>query len=151
MRRLSQCHKASLKIAINQESDTRLKHTAHFGTLAFVNVGPGREAEEDEASREAAELRSRFIAILDQRLRREIPVRLERFMRNRGLNANKLANRSHLPYNVVNGAAKGETVPKLASALALAASMGITVEQLIGETIGEDLVARAWFEASQHS
>jgi hypothetical protein len=82
-------------------------------------------------------------------LRREIPIRLQHFMEERSLNASKLSERSHIPYNVVNGAAKGQTVPRLAAAIALAASMGVTVEQLVGETRGEELASRAWFEVSR--
>lgn len=94
-------------------------------------------------------LDSRFIANLDAIIRKVIPERLQALLDQRGINPLRLAERAHMTPSTVYGSVNGKTAPTLVNLVALAAGLGVSVDELLGTSAVENLARDAMWRASQ--
>jgi hypothetical protein len=86
---------------------------------------------------------ARYVARLESRAKSAIAARLNFLMAERCLSARMLSTRSHVAINTVYGTIAGDTVPRLGNLVALAAGLGVSLDQLLGSSPVEELVLSA--------
>ena len=84
---------------------------------------------------------ARYVARLENTATTAVAQRLADLMDREGLSAREVSRRTRVAINTVRTVLSGERTPRLGNLVALSAGLGITLDQLLGETSVETLAA----------